>query len=258
MSQFLETCERAARSAGQILLDWVDRFSPREKAPADLVTEADLASQDEIRRILLSEFPDHAFLGEEGGDRGAANAQYCWLVDPLDGTTNYVHHIPHYCVSIALERRGQLVCGAVFDPVSRECFTAEQGNGAFLNGRELAVSQVQTIEEAVVVVSLPPKVQPGSRDLVELNRVTVACQAIRRTGSAALNLAYIAAGRFDAYWGGNTKPWDVAAGALLIQEAGGVITGTGGGPLRLDDPRFVAASTKPLHDAMLRLIGQDD
>ena len=212
MSQFLETCERAARSAGQILLDWVDRFSPREKAPADLVTEADLASQDEIRRILLGEFPDHAFLGEEGGDRGTANAQYRWLVDPLDGTTNYVHHIPHYCVSIALECRGQLVCGAVFDPVSRECFTAEQGSGAFLNGRKLAVSQVQNIEEAVVVVSLPPKVEPGSRDLAELTRVTIACQAIRRTGSAALNLAYVAAGRFDAYWGGNTKPWDVAAG----------------------------------------------
>ena len=131
------------------------------------------------------------------------------------------------------------------------------GRRRFLNGRKLAVSQVQTIDEAVVVVSLPPKVQPGSRDLAELARVTVACQAIRRTGSAALNLAYIAAGRFDAYWGGNTKPWDVAAGALLIQEAGGVITATNGGPLRLDDPRFVAASTKPLHAAMLGLVGQD-
>ena len=130
MSPFLETCERAARSAGQVLLDWVDRFSPREKAPADLVTEADLASQEEIRRILLTQFPDHAFMGEEGGDPGPANATYRWLVDPLDGTTNYVHHIPHYCVSIALERQGQLICGAVFDPVSRECFTAESGGGA--------------------------------------------------------------------------------------------------------------------------------
>ncbi|HEY2761160.1 MAG TPA: inositol monophosphatase family protein, partial [Pirellulales bacterium] len=220
--------------------------------------EADLASQEAIRRILLSEFPDHAFLGEEGGDPGPAGADYRWLVDPLDGTTNYVHHIPHYCVSIALERRGQLICGAVFDPVSRECFTAEAGGGAFLNGRKLVVSQIQTINEAVVVVSLPPKVQPDSRDLVELARVTVACQAIRRTGSAALNLAYVAAGRFDAYWGGNTKPWDIAAGALLIQEAGGVITATSGGPLCLGNPRFVAASTKGLHAAMLRLVGQND
>jgi myo-inositol-1(or 4)-monophosphatase len=255
MSDYLKTCERAARAGGMVLLDWVGRFAAREKAQSDLVTEADLASQEEIRRILLSVYPDHGFLGEEGGGGGPENAEFRWLVDPLDGTTNYVHRVPHYCVSIALERRGELLCGAVFDPISRECFTGEAGKGAFLNGQKLAVSSVERIEQAVAAVSLPPKVQPGSRDLAELTRITVACQAIRRTGSAALNLCYLAAGRFDAYWGGNTKPWDIAAGALMIREAGGLITGTDGGPLCLNDSRFVAASTKTLHEEMLRLVG---
>ena len=196
-----------------MLLDWVGRFAAREKAPADLVTEADLASQEEIRRILLTTYPDHGFLGEEGSPAGSSETEYRWVVDPLDGTTNYVHQIPHFCVSVALERRGELVCGAVYDPVSRECFTGSAGRGAFLNNRKLAVSSVDTIRQAVVVVSLPPIVRPGSRELDELARVTAACQAMRRTGSAALNLSYLAAGRFDAYWGGNTKPWDIAAGA---------------------------------------------
>jgi myo-inositol-1(or 4)-monophosphatase len=154
-----------------------------------------------------------------------------------------------------LERQGDLVCGAVFDPVSKECFTADASHGAFLNGRKISASGVDRLAQAVAVVSLPPQVKPNSRDLDELCRVAVACQAIRRTGSAALNLAYVAAGRFDAYWGGNTKAWDVAAGALLIREAGGIITASDGGPLNLNDPRFIAAATKPLHEAMLQLVG---
>src|SRR5262249_33817420 len=157
MSDYLKTCERAARAGGMVVLDWVGRFAAHEKAHADLVTEADFASQEEIRRILLSVFPDHGFLGEEGGINGPENAEFRWLVDPLDGTTNYVHRIPHYCVSIALERRGELVCGAVFDPISRECFTGEAGKGAFLNGQKLAVSKVDHIDQAVAAVSLPPK-----------------------------------------------------------------------------------------------------
>jgi myo-inositol-1(or 4)-monophosphatase len=255
MSEFLKTCERAARAGGQVLLDWVGRFAAREKAPADFVTEADLASQEEISRIVLSAYPDHAFLGEEGGPKGPPDAEFRWIVDPLDGTTNYVHQIPHYCVSIALERKGELLCGAVYDPVSQECFTAEAGKGGYLNGRRIGVSKVERVEKAVVVVSLPPKLTPESRELAEMIRVVVAAQSLRRTGSAALNLCYLAAGRFDAYWGGNTKAWDVAAGALMIREAGGIITDYHGEPLNLDVPRFVAASTPALHQEMLRLVG---
>jgi myo-inositol-1(or 4)-monophosphatase len=255
MSDFLKTCERAARSGGQVLLDWVGKFAAREKGPADLVTEADLASQEEVRRILLTTYPEHSFLGEEGNPIGPADAEFRWLVDPLDGTTNYVHQIPHYCVSVGLLQRGTPVCGAVYDPVSRECFTAEVGRGAYLNGRKLAVSHVERVDQAVVVVSLPPKLTPDSRELAEMVRVALAAQAIRRTGSAALNLCYVAAGRFDAYWGGNTKPWDVAAGALMIQEAGGIITDYRGEPLDFDVPCFVASSTPVLHAQMLKLVG---
>jgi len=257
MTDFLKTCEQAARAGGQVLLDWVGRIAAREKAPADLVTEADLASQEEIRRIVLSTYPDHSFLGEEGGSKGPANAEFRWIVDPLDGTTNYVHQIPHYCVSVALERRKELVCGAVYDPVSRECFTGQAGQGAYLNERRLTVSKVERIEQAVVAVSLPPQMTPESRELAEMVRVAVAAQALRRTGSAALNLCYVAAGRFDAYWGGNTKAWDVAAGALMIREAGGIITDYRGGPLDLNIPRFVAAATPALHKQMLEMVGDD-
>jgi myo-inositol-1(or 4)-monophosphatase len=257
MSDYLKTCERAARAGGQVLLDWIGRFQAREKAPADLVTEADLASQEEIRRILLTTYPTHAFLGEEGNPAGPADAEYRWLVDPLDGTTNYVHQIPHYCVSIALEHAGRLICGAVFDPVSRECFTAEAGHGAYLNGRKIVASRTTEISDAVVVVSFPPRVKAGSRELSEFERVIAACQAVRRTGSAALNLCYVAAGRFDAYWGGHTQAWDVAAGALMLQEAGGKITNPDGGRLDINRPRFVAAGTAELHEQMMRLVGEE-
>jgi myo-inositol-1(or 4)-monophosphatase len=158
---------------------------------------------------------------------------------------------------VALVRRNELLCGAVYDPVSRECFTAQAGGGAQLNGQPLAVSSVERLDQAVIAVSLPPRVQPNSREIAEMVRVTLESQAIRRTGSAALNLCYLAAGRFDAYWGGNTKPWDVAAGALMIREAGGVITDYQGGPLDLDIAQFVAAATPALHEQLLRLVGDE-
>jgi myo-inositol-1(or 4)-monophosphatase len=257
MTDYLKTCEHAARSGGQVLLDWVGRFAAREKGPADLVTEADLASQEVIREILLSAYPEHGFLGEEGESTGAEKAEYRWLVDPLDGTTNYVHQIPHYCVSIALERRGQLICGTVFDPVSGECFTAVHGGGAHLNGRKIAASAAVDFSQAVAAVSFPPKVQRGSRALNEFNRAVEVFQSIRRTGSTALNLCYLATGRFDAYWGGDTKAWDVAAGALIVQEAGGVITDYTGKSLDLDHPQFAAAATAPLHAKLLDLLAID-
>ncbi len=153
-------------------------------------------AQEIVRGMLLSKFPDHGFLGEEGGSTGKADAEYRWVVDPLDGTTNYIHQNPHYCTSVGLERRGQLVCGAVYDPILKECFTAEAGQGAFLNGKPLAVSKVTDVGDALTVVSFPSHLEPGARELEEFGRVVGACQAVRRTGSAALNLSYVAAGRF--------------------------------------------------------------
>jgi myo-inositol-1(or 4)-monophosphatase len=257
MNDYLDICEHAARAGGKVLLNWVGRFAAREKGPSDLVTEADFASQEEIRGILWKHFPEHGFVGEEGGSKGPANAKFCWYVDPLDGTTNYVHQIPHYCVSIALEHQGELICGTVFDPISQECFTAQQGGGAFLNGKKLRVSEIKDLPSAVAAASFPPRLKLDSRELKELSRMMVAAQAVRRTGSAALNLCYLAAGRFDAYWGGVTKPWDIAAGALLIREAGGVVSISDGGPLQMSGGRMVAAATPELHQQLLRLVGDE-
>ncbi len=250
MPDFLEVCERAARTGGAALLDWVGRITVREKGPSDLVTDADLASQEAVRRVLHNAFPDHDFLSEEEPPSGAParhEDRYRWIVDPLDGTTNYVHQIPEFAVSLALERGGEVLVGTVFNPVSGECFMAEKGAGAFLNGRRLQVSRVESLAGAVVVASFPPRIGPDSPIIADFLRIVGAAQSMRRTGSAALNLSFLAAGRYDGFWARDTKVWDVAAGALLISEAGGIMTSLDGGPFRLNHPQFIAASTEPLH-----------
>jgi myo-inositol-1(or 4)-monophosphatase len=254
MASYLQTCEEAARAGGQILLDWVGKIEAREKGPADLVTQADLASQEEIRRILLGKYPSHRFVGEEGGGSAGSDSEYRWIVDPLDGTTNYVHQIPMYCTSIGLEFRGEMICGVVFDPVSKECYTAESGGGAHLNGKRISASCMQTLEDSVAAVSFPPRVGRNSRELEEFARAIAVFQAVRRTGSTALNLCYVAAGRFDVYWGNNNKAWDVAAGAIIVREAGGVVSNYDGGKLNIDHPQLVASATGALHEKMLRLL----
>jgi len=225
------------------------------KGPADLVTQADLASQEVIRRILLGAYPDHSLLGEEDapGRAPPKRTEYRWLVDPLDGTTNYVHGLPHYSVSLALERNGDLLVGAIYDPIREECFTAVRGEGALLNGRPVRTSGVTSLADALAVAGFPPKVERDSPDLLVFFEAAVRCQTVRRTGSSALNLAYLAAGRADAYWSYSTKVWDVAAGVLLVREAGGVVTALDGGGFTLEDPHFLAAATHPLHSELHRL-----
>jgi len=258
MQDYLNICEQAVRAGGSVIQDWVGRFEVREKGPADLVTQADLASQQEIGRIVLGEFPDHCLLGEEADSSQipSPRAEYRWIVDPIDGTTNYVHQVPHYCVSLALERNGELLVGAVFDPVNDECYTASRGGGAYLNEKKIHTSQVSELSEALAVVGFPPNVTMGSPDLLVFLEAIQRCQAIRRTGSAALNLCYLAAGRFDVFWSFATKIWDVAAGALIIREAGGVITSPEGGDFVLEEARFVAAANRPLHAELLELVSR--
>ena len=264
MQEFATICEQAARAGGQVLLEWRDRFVARSKAPSDLVTEADLASQEAIRGIVLNAFPEHAFLGEEqldDGQTGSLGAEndaatgspdgYRWLVDPLDGTTNYVHTLGHYCVSVALECHGDLLVAAVFDPLRDECFTAVSGQGAFLNRQRLATSGASRLDEALVAVSFSPHVPRGSAEIERFVEILHQCRATRRLGSAALNLCYIAAGRLDAYWATSVKAWDVAAGVLLVREAGGTVTGSEGGELDLANPRLAAAATQGLHHQLL-------
>ena len=250
MADFLELSEIAVRSAGGVLLEKLGQVSAREKGPSDLVTEADLASQELIRQTLMEAFPDHAFLGEEDDQATGAAAnqsEYRWIADPLDGTTNYVHGVPHFCVSLALERAGKLLVGTVFDPVADECYTAAAGKGAFLNGSPIRTSSVSRLPEALAATGFPTVVRPDSPDLQLFLKAVRQCQAVRRTGSCALNLCYVAAGRFDATWAYSAKIWDVAAGVLIIREAGGVVASPDGGEFVLEDAQLLAAAGPALH-----------
>jgi myo-inositol-1(or 4)-monophosphatase len=176
-------------------------------------------------------------------------------VDPLDGTTNYVHQVPIYSVSVALEEAGEVIAATVLNPVQGQCFTATAGGGAFLNGQRLQVSGVQRLGDALVAVSFGARPAPESEEVDRFLRILPRCQAIRRFGSAALNLCYLAAGMIDAYWGTKTKAWDIAAGVLLIREAGGVVTGIDGEPFDLAVPRFAAAASEPLHEELVQRLG---
>jgi myo-inositol-1(or 4)-monophosphatase len=259
MHQYVTTCEEAARLGGAILLDYRDRMNAREKGPGDLVTEADLASQRAIRRFLLERFPEHGFVGEEDGYSAATKAsrdpqQPVWLVDPLDGTTNYVHGLPNYCTSVGLRIGESLAAGAVFDPNLGECFTAGQGEWARLNGEPIRASAVNKIEDALIALSLPVRPELDSPAVRDLLKVLPLSQAFRRMGSSALNLCYVAAGRLDAYWARDTKIWDIAAGALIAQEAGAVVTGVEGGLIDLNRATILTASTRKLHEGILALL----
>lgn len=260
MPEYITVCEQAARQGGEVLLSWQNRINPREKAPRDLVSEADLASQRAIYQCIHDHYPDHDLLGEEDDfDRSAQRtSEFRWIIDPLDGTTNYVHKLPIFSVSIALEHLGVLVAGAIFDPVADECFSAVRGSGAILNGSPISVSCCESMDNALVATGFGPAVSRDSKDLDSFLDVLVECQALRRLGSAALNLAYLAAGRFDAYWAPSVKIWDVAAGVLLVEEAGGTVGGLKGQPFDLEHPQVAAASTRQLCDALIATLNRGD
>jgi myo-inositol-1(or 4)-monophosphatase len=245
--------EEAARLGAARLEEWRARFSVREKAHADLVTEADHASQQVIRTFLAARFPEHDFLGEE--DPQAKDGRLrpgvpTWIVDPLDGTANYVHDVPAYCVSVGLAADGHLVAGAIYDPRQGEMFSAATGLGSTLNGRPIRVSAVSEIRSALLATGFPPDPQCQERNLHYWRVFAYRSQALRRTGSTALNLAYVAAGRFDGYWAYDNWAWDIAAGAVLVNEAGGVVTRADGSPLDPFRPDIVAANPA-VHAAMI-------
>ena len=254
MDSWIDVCEKAARAGGAELMMWRGRFSTREKAPADLVTDADLASQQVIREVIRQAFPDHAFLGEEAAFAVPNDDQPCWVVDPLDGTTNYVHGYPQYAVSVALVVDRVPQVGVILDPLHDECFLAVQGQGAWLNSQPITVSQANELTAALVGASLPYGLRRDSPDLVALCEVAQSCRGVRRSGSAALNLAYLASGRQDGYWAHQIHPWDVAAGVLLVRESGGTVTGANGQAFDIWNPHFLAAATPDLHASLLPLI----
>ena len=256
LDDWLETCELAARAGGQQILALRGRFQTRAKAPADLVTDADVASQEAIRKVIAGRFPDHEFVGEEqsAGALRTGDTELAWIVDPLDGTTNYVHGYPHYSVSVALAQGRTLLVGAVYDPIADLCFVASSGRGAWCNGVQVHASRVASVADALNVVSLPARVESNSPDLLDFIRASQACQAVRRSGSAALNFAYVAKGALDAFWATHIYPWDVAAGVLLVREAGGVVTARDGGEFDLWNPNFLAAANVDLHAGVLDML----
>ncbi len=189
------------------------------------------------------------------------SSEFTWIVDPLDGTTNYVHGLDNYCVSVALRHRNEVVLGTVYDPSRDECYSAIKDQGAVLNGSRITTSDTARLEKALVAASFPARVQRDSAEVRRFLEVLYRCQALRRLGSAALNLCYVASGRLDAYWATTVKIWDVAAGTLIVREAGGVVTDLNGGPLNLDRPRFVSASNTTLHAelaSVLELVQEAD
>lgn len=267
MPDYLSVCLEAAHAGGQILLDWQHRFSAKEKSRRDLVTEADVASQEAIRQILHKAFPNHDFLGEEdAADRvsrglpklGTRRSAFRWIVDPLDGTVNYVHRLPGYAVAIALQENTDLLVGVVFDPLSGDCFIGQRGQPATLNGRAIATSGCRAAEQALIAVSFSSNVPRGSIEITRFVEALHACQSVRRMGSAALNLCYVACGRLDAYWATSVAIWDVAAGLLVLKEAGGQISALDGSPLDLERPEMVTSASPDLHAELIEILTRAD
>ena len=255
--QFLATATEIVLKAGEIQrARRVSGFRVDKKSSIDLVTEVDLECERMCRAVLADRFPDHDVLGEELSPdaRATSTSRYRWVYDPLDGTTNYAHGLPIFCSSLALEIDGQAEVGAVFDPSRDELFTAERGVGSFLNGTRLRASATVALIDSLLVTGFPYNVHEESGDLVQLFGAFLSrARAVRRLGSAALDLCYVAAGRFDGFWEQHLKPWDVAAGALIVTEAGGTITGMDGTAF---DPQaaHLVASNGHLHPEILDVI----
>ncbi len=207
----------------------VENLQVSLKGPANFVTAADRKAEKTIFEELSKARPGYGFLMEEGGTVEGSDKSHRWIIDPLDGTTNFLHSIPHFSISIGLERDGQMVAGLVYNPIADELFIAEKGQGAFLNDRRIRVAARRELAQSVVACGIPHIGRPGhERFTAELGQVMIEVAGVRRTGSAALDMAYVAAGRFDAYWEANLAPWDLAAGIVLVREAGGFVSDIGG------------------------------
>ncbi len=254
MRTFLEAAVEAARSAGELQRQrlWSD-IDIRFKGEIDLVTEVDRASEALIVARLKARFPEHDILAEEN-DYGELHASHRWIIDPLDGTTNYAHGFPWFAVSIALEIDGEVRVGVVFQPVLGELFTAIKGEGAWLNGQPLVVSRRQPLRHCLLATGFPyDGTCDNENNLDNFCRLQLAARGIRRAGAAALDLAYVAAGRLDGYWECKLKPWDMAAGGLMVAEAGGIVTNHRGEPHSVYDHRIVA-SNGLIHGVLLEYL----
>lgn len=253
----ITTAIEAARDAGRFLKASVGRVRTIETKKGEernLVSEIDKGSEARIIRMIKERYPDHAILAEESG--GSGSAEYRWIIDPLDGTTNFLHGVPIYSVTIGIERRGELIAGVVYDPNLDELFTVEKGAGAFLNGQRLRVSNTADLPHSLLVTGFPYDIARNPSHATEhFVNFLMEARGIRRLGSAALDLCYVAAGRFDGFWEVHLQPWDMAAGVLLVEEAGGRVTDFAGRQVNIHGQR-VLASNGIIHDSMLAVLGR--
>lgn len=255
MPSYVEAAAAIAREAGAMLSTFFERRIGFElKGDYDLVTEADRSSEQLVIERLRSRFPSHSIVAEEGGAH-SGSSDYCWYVDPLDGTTNFAHGFPMYNVTLALEHAGQLIAGVVFDPEHDEMFSAERGSGAFLNDRPIHVSKVARVEDALVATGFPSKKRHQDINVHFYYQLAMITHGVRRAGAAALDLAYVASGRLDGFWEFGLNPWDMAAGTLLIEEAGGSCSDMRGAPARLRGPHLLA-DNGAIHQGMLDLFNE--
>jgi myo-inositol-1(or 4)-monophosphatase len=260
VSAYLQTAIDAVRRAGEVQRQaFGGEFAIRKKGAIDLVTEVDVAIEREFRAHIAQAWPDHDVLGEEFGASATGaqgRARPCWIFDPIDGTTNFAHGLPIFCASLALEIDGAVQVGAVYDPMRDELFTAERGQGAWLNDRRLAVSSTATLGDALLVTGFPYSVQKEGEAILGLfARFVAEARAVRRLGSAALDVCYVAAGRMDGFWEEGLGPWDIAAAALLVEEAGGRVSDLAGGPFNARTGQLVASNAH-VHPAMLETIAR--
>jgi len=249
-NDFVRHAAEIAREAGALLMEHFRRHVTVEyKGEADLVTIADRQSETLIRERIRRQWPTHDIMGEEGGlhDTGS---EYRWYVDPLDGTTNFAHGFPVFCVSLALEYKGTRIVGVVFDPTRDELFTTERGGGAYLNHNRIHVSKVANLAECLVATGFPSHKRHKNPNIFFYHQITLHTHGVRRAGSAALDLCCVACGRFDGFWEFNLNPWDTAAGVLMVDEAGGKVSDFRGGPFQLNS-RETLASNGLVHDALL-------
>lgn len=253
MTQYAETAARIAREAAAIVQELRRQNIGFElKGESDLVTIADRQSELHITARLREEFPDHAIVAEEGNNK-QSNSGYRWYVDPIDGTTNFAHSYPVYNVTLALEKDNELIAGVIYDPTRDEMFTAEKSGGAYLNGTRIRVSPAARMEDALYCTGFPSRRRHQNVNIHFYYQLAMISHGVRRSGSAAIDLAYLACGRLDAFWEFGLNPWDMAAGKLLVEEAGGTITDMRGAPHHLITSRHLLATNAHIHEATLAL-----
>jgi len=250
----LAVAVEAALSSGRILKERADSIGKIQyKGEIDPVTEIDLLCEQEVIAIIKRQFSDHAFLAEESGAT-EGDAEHLWIIDPLDGTVNYAHGYPCYCVSIGYQCKGEVVAGVVYNPCLDELFVAEKGQGATLNGKPITVSPITDLKKSLLATGFPYDISESSdNNLDNFQNFITECQAIRRPGSAAMDLCYTAMGRFEGFWEKKLHPWDYAAGWLMIEEAGGIVTRFDGSPFQMGD-RSILASNGHIHQAMVGVL----